>query len=201
MENLENGNEEQLYLTVQEAAEQLLMSQSSVYSWVERGRLEAEELPSGKIIVISRSELEKIRKINTKSKRNKVSKQPTVSTVKSLENSVIDAEITEISDEFQQNPETRVSTSIPESSNKLQDSIELAKLISDLSAKAGKYELLSDLQKENRENAEYWKNEFFRLQNENNEIKVENIMLKKELKQARKGLFGLFRRKDDFSAE
>ena len=63
MEIAENELDEKLYLTVQEAAEALLMSQSSVYSWVERGRLDSEELPSGKVIVISKKDVEKIRKI------------------------------------------------------------------------------------------------------------------------------------------
>lgn len=195
MEATEKIDDGTLYLTVQEAAEALLMSQSSVYSWLERGRLEAEDLPSGKIIVISKKEVEKIRKINTKSRRNKVSKQTQTESEKNVENLVIDAEITENSEEFQPQRESRVITEIPEVSGKLQDSLELARLISELSAKAGKYELLSDLQKENRENAEYWKNEFFRLQNENNEIRVENALLKKELEKARKGLWGLFSRK------
>lgn len=195
MENIGKIDDGTLYLTVQEAAEALLMSQSSVYAWLDKGKLEAEDMPSGKIIVISKNEVEKIRKLNAKSKRNKVSRQPEVEETENTENSVIDAEITGNSEKLQPAPRRQSERVITENSNKLQDSIELAKLISELSSKAGKYELLSDLQKENRENAEYWKNEFFRLQNENNEIRVENALLKKELEKARKGLWGLFSRK------
>ena len=195
MENIEKVDDGTLYLTVQEAAEALLMSQSSVYSWLDRGKLESEDLPAGKIIVISKNEVEKIRKLNAKSRRNKVSKQSTPEPVKINEKSIIDAEITTNSEKLQPKPKTQAEQVITENSSKLQDSIELAKLISELSSKAGKYELLSDLQKENRENAEYWKNEFFRLQNENNEIRVENALLKKELHEARKGFWGLFSRK------
>lgn len=195
MENIEKVDDGTLYLTVQEAAEALLMSQSSVYSWLERGKLESEDLPSGKIIVISKNEVEKIRKINAKSRRNKVSKQPTKEVCEIVEKSVTLAEIPINSEELQPIPKTQEPKAITENSNKLQDSIELARLISELSSKAGKYELLSDLQKENRENAEYWKNEFFRLQNENNEIRVENALLKKELQEAGKGFWGLFSRK------
>ena len=57
------NSEETLKLSVQEATEVLLMSQSSVYSWIERGKFQTEELPSGRVIVISKNEAEKIRRI------------------------------------------------------------------------------------------------------------------------------------------
>ena len=55
---MKENSDEILKLSVQEATEALLMSQSSVYSWIERGKLKTEELPSGKVIVISRNEIE-----------------------------------------------------------------------------------------------------------------------------------------------
>lgn len=195
MEIAENELDEKLYLTVQEAAEALLMSQSSVYSWVERGRLDSEELPSGKVIVISKKDVEKIRKINLKSRRNRVSKQNIYNVEFSSENSDNLLYFTENSEELQSKPEPRTTSAIPENYSKLQDSLELAKLISELSAKAGKYELLSDLQRQNSDSAEFWKNEFFRLQSENNELKVENTLLKKQLEKKRGGIFGSMFRK------
>ena len=195
MEIAENELDEKLYLTVQEAAEALLMSQASVYSWVERGRLDSEELPSGKVIVISKKDVEKIRKINLKSRRNRVSKQNIYNVEFSSENSDNLLYFTENSEELQSKPDPRTTSAIPENYSKLQDSLELAKLISELSAKAGKYELLSDLQRQNSDSAEFWKNEFFRLQSENNELKVENTLLKKQLEKKRGGIFGSMFRK------
>lgn len=65
----------QLKLSVQEAQELLLLSQSSVYSWIDKGKLQSQDTPGGKIIIISRNEAEEIRNFNLKSRRNKVAKQ------------------------------------------------------------------------------------------------------------------------------
>lgn len=197
----ENKNE-MLKLTVQEATETLLMSQSSVYAWIERGKLTTEELPSGKVIVISRKEVENIRECNLKSRRNRVSKQFTQNSDSFQENHVIDVEFSGDCEENLTNDDVVEQSADSESvfakstinTAGVFGSIEMAKLISELSAKAGKYELLADLQKQNKDNAEYWKNEFFRLQAENNELKADNILLKKELERARRGLFGIFKK-------
>lgn len=194
--------EEILKLSVQEAVDTLLMSQSSVYSWIERGKLQTEDSPSGRVIVISSNEVEKIKEYNLKSRRNRVSKQ-TLSNYDNLqENPVIDVE-------FSSNCEENFTNGANGDQNQRVDdffgnsdasqisgsgTLEIAKLISDLSAKAGKYELLADLQKENKDNAEFWKNEFFRLQNENNELKAENIVLKKELERATRGFWGFLKK-------
>lgn len=183
---------EELKLTVQEAVEALLMSQSSVYSWIDRGKLNTEETPTGKVIVISKNELEKIREYNLKSRRNKVAKQNLQFSDNFQENHIIDAE-------FSSNYEENVTNSGNE------NTYELAKLISELSAKAGKYELLADLQKEQKEDAKYWRDEYFRLQNDyrnlQKEIEMKDLEIAakdkqiEELKSSGKGLLGIFGRK------
>ena len=194
--------EEILKLSVQEAVDTLLMSQSSVYSWIERGKFETEDTPSGKVIVISSNEVEKIKEYNLKSRRNRVSKQNLSNYDNLQENPVIDVEFSSNCEEnfinVTRNEQNLRAEDVLASSEGAQfagaGTLEIAKLISDLSAKAGKYELLADLQKENKDNAEFWKNEFFRLQNENNELKAENIVLKKELERATRGLWGFFKK-------
>ena len=201
-EDMSKKEEEILKLTVQEAVDALLMSQSSVYSWIERGKLKTEELPSGKVIVISRNELEILKEYNLKSRRNRVSKQNLQNSDNLQENHVIDVEFSNNCEENLTNTTKSAQNAYVEDDYDVLSaasqggfsSLEIAKLISDLSAKAGKYELLADLQKENKDNAEFWKNEFFRLQNENNELKAENIVLKKELERTKGGFFGLFRK-------
>lgn len=195
MEKVNGETDETLYLTVQEAAETLLMSQSAVYAWIDKGRFEAENLPSGKVIVISCKEVEKIRNINLKSRRNRVSKQTAHTNEKIVEIPVGDSNLQENPEPHAYSAETFIPSGNNENYNNLQDSLELAKLISELSSKAGKYELLSDLQKESKEDTEYWKNEFFRLQSENNELRAENLLLKKQLENTRKGFLGLFSRR------
>lgn len=199
---MKENSDEILKLSVQEATEALLMSQSSVYSWIERGKLKTEELPSGKVIVISRNEIENIKEYNLKSRRNRVSKQISQNSDSLQENHVIDVEFSgeceenlTNNDEYKQNiGSASFSAQYAQAEAANFGSLEIAKLISDLSLKAGKYELLADLQKENRDNAEFWKNEFFRLQAENNELKAENILLKKELERAKRGVFGFLRK-------
>ena len=66
---------DELKLTIPEAQELLLLSQSSVYSWIDKGKLQSAETPGGKVIVISRKEAEEIRNFNMKSRRNKVARQ------------------------------------------------------------------------------------------------------------------------------
>lgn len=199
---MKENAEDILKLSVQEATEVLLMSQSSVYSWIERGKLKTEELPSGKVIVISRKDIENIKEYNLKSRRNRVSKQIPQNSDNLQENHVIDVEfsgeceenLTNSVDDTQKTDAAGTYTQFAQGVGVGFGSLEIAKLISDLSLKAGKYELLADLQKENRDNAEYWKNEFFRLQAENNELKADNILLKKELERAKRGIFGFIRK-------
>lgn len=199
---MSNNENEVLKLTVQEAVETLLMSQSSVYSWIERGKLKTEELPSGKVIVISKKEVENIKECNLKSRRNRVSKQNTQNSDNLQENPVIDVEFSTNYEEKLNNFEQEQTGVYSEGSvaggtlfsGNSGSALEIAKMISELSSKAGKYELLADLQKENKENAEFWKNEFFRLQAENNELKAENLVLKRDLQNAKRPLFGFSKR-------
>jgi len=94
---------ETLKLTIQEAQELLLLSQSSVYSWIDKGKLQSQETPGGKIIIISRKEAEEIKNFNLKSRRNKVAKQVSQKSEEnsnqnpdsSATNTVINAEILE----------------------------------------------------------------------------------------------------------
>lgn len=183
---------EELKLTVQEAVDALLMSQSSVYSWIDRGKLKTEETPTGKVIVISKNEVEKIKEYNLKSRRNKVAKQNIQNSDNFQENHIIDAE-------YSSNYEENVTNSGNETT------YELAKLISELSAKAGKYELLADLQKEQKEDAKYWRDEYFKLQNDyknlQKDVEIQKLEIAAkdkqidELKAKHKGLFNLFNRK------
>ena len=113
---MSDTKKEILKLTVQEATEALLMSQSSVYSWIERGKLKTEELPSGKVIVISRNEVENIRECNLKSRRNRVSKQNISNSDNLQENHVIDVEFSSNCDEMltnnEQNPQSYYEESV-----------------------------------------------------------------------------------------
>ena len=89
---------DELKLTIQEAQDLLLLSQSSVYSWIDKGKLQSAETPGGKIIVISRKEAEEIRNFNLKSRRNKVAKQVLQKQQQDTaeeENSIINAEVLE----------------------------------------------------------------------------------------------------------
>ena len=154
-------------LTVQDAVEQLLMSQSTIYSWIDKGFLKVEETPAGRFIVISENELQQIRSRNLKSKRNKVSKQLTSQNNAESAPNVVDAEVLNNNEELLRNINTNGNN-------------EIIKLISDLAAKAGKYELLEDIQKQKQEDADYWRNEYFKINNEKNNLQIENAQLIRE---------------------
>lgn len=184
---------ETLKLTVQEATEQLLMSQSSIYSWMEKGKLQFEDAPTGKLIVITKSQLEQIRELNLKSKRNRVSKQQTYDYDNQSQNdNIIDAEY---------------STGNAESSAgfNLNYLKEITDTIKDLAIKAGKVELLEDQRLENKSEVEMWRNKFYEeqtnskiLQNELEKKNLEIDALKKqidELKSKKSGFLGIFGKK------
>ena len=154
----------EIRLTVQDAVEQLLMSQSTIYTWIDKGFLQVEETPAGRVIVISEDELEQIRDRNLKSKRNRVSKQMTSTAGAESVSQVVDAEVVTNTDEILK------STNFAPNSD-------ILKLISDLASKAGKYELIEDIQKQKQEDIEFWRNEYFRLNSENARLQTENAQL------------------------
>ncbi|MDD3325386.1 MAG: hypothetical protein PHN38_09740 [Sulfurospirillaceae bacterium] len=167
---------------MQEAVDRLLMSQSSIYSWIDKGKFKIEDYPTGKLIVISSKEIEEIRELNLKSKRNKVSKQNQPKDVDLQEIPIIEAE-------YSRNYEEPVTNSNEfQLENGMNVSEDFAKYISELSAKAGKYELLADLQKEKEADKEFWKNKYFELQSDYEKLRddikskeLENIALQKQV--------------------
>ena len=178
-------DDEIMKISVQEATELLLMSQSSVYSWIERGKFKTEDLPSGKVIVISGKEAEQIKEYNLKSRRNKVSKQSQQNIDNLQENNVIDAEFTGNYEENVTIPNDN-PLNLAANGSLSKETLKLVELVSNLSAKAGKYELLEDMQKQREQDLEYWKNRYF-------ELKTENDQLKAELEKLRsRSFFGLF---------
>ena len=150
-------------LSVQDAVEQLLMSQSTIYSWIDKGFLKTEETPAGRFIVISENELQQIRSRNLKSKRNKVSKQ----LISENASNVVDAEVLNNGEELLRNINNAGGSDI-------------IKLISDLASKAGKYELLEDIQKQKQQDVDYWRNEYFKINSEKNNLEVEKAQLIRE---------------------
>lgn len=154
----------EIRLTVQDAVEQLLMSQSTIYTWIDKGFLQVEETPAGRVIIISEEELEQIRDRNLKSKRNRVSKQMTSSPAAESVSGVLDAEVLNTQEEL-----FKSTSAMPNN--------DILKLISDLASKAGKYELIEDIQKQKQEDIEFWRNEYFRLNSENARLQTENAQL------------------------
>lgn len=158
-----------LKLTVQEAVEELLMSQSTIYSWIDKGFLKIEDTPAGRVIIISEEELQQIRERNLKSKRNKVSKQITSQNTQETTQNVVDAEIVN-----HHNSED-ILNNLPVGNN-----LEVIKIISDLATKAGKFELLEDIQKQKQEDVEYWRGEYFKINTQMAQLQQENAILIKE---------------------
>ena len=154
-------------LSVQDAVEQLLMSQSTIYTWIDKGFLQVEETPAGRVIVISEEELEQIRDRNLKSKRNRVSKQMTSAPTAENVAGVVDAEVLHSQEDI-----LKATNFAPNS--------DILKMISELAAKAGKYELIEDIQKQKQEDIEFWRNEYFRLNSENARLQMENAQLIRE---------------------
>lgn len=154
---------DELKLTIQEAQDLLLLSQSSVYSWIDKGKLQSAETPGGKIIVISRKEAEEIRNFNLKSRRNKVAKQVLQKQQQDTaeeENSIINAEVLE-------------NNTFAEEVKTSQDlTLQLISRIEELALDAGRYKQLEILRNEEKENVKFWQEKYHEL---NLELKKKDL--------------------------
>ncbi len=154
---------DELKLTIQEAQEMLLLSQSSVYSWIDKGKLQSAETPGGKVIIISRKEAEEIRNFNLKSRRNKVAKQTlqkTSSESASSDTPVINAEILENDTQ---------DDSLKSSQNV---TLRLISRIEELALDAGRFKQLEILRNEEKENVKFWQEKYHEL---NLELKKKDL--------------------------
>ena len=154
---------DELKLTIPEAQELLLLSQSSVYSWIDKGKLQSAETPGGKVIVISRKEAEEIRNFNMKSRRNKVARQVLQKNIKDefeAESPVINAEILENDD----------SESTQKASQDV--TLQLISRIEELAVEAGRFKQLEILRNEEKENVKFWQEKYHEL---NLELKKKDL--------------------------
>ena len=183
----------QLKLSVQEAQELLLLSQSSVYSWIDKGKLQSQDTPGEKIIVISKNEAEEIRNFNLKSRRNKVAKQVLQNSSKdekndaeTLENSVIEAEILGNDTENRkeqplfESTETLVQNDI---SSKSDMTFRLISRIEELAVEAGRFKQLEILRNEEKENVKFWMEKYHELSAELKKKEYEINALKLQIEE------------------
>ncbi len=181
---------DELKLTIPEAQELLLLSQSSVYSWIDKGKLQSAETPGGKVIVISRKEAEEIRNFNMKSRRNKVARQVLQKNIKDefeAESPVINAEILE----------NDGSESTQKASQDV--TLQLISRIEELAVEAGRFKQLEILRNEEKENVKFWQEKYHELnlelkkkESELNSLKLELQALKN--KQSRGTLLSFFKK-------
>ncbi len=185
---------ETLKLTIQEAQELLLLSQSSVYSWIDKGKLQSQETPGGKIIIISRKEAEEIKNFNLKSRRNKVAKQVSQKyseASQNIETAVINAEILEneagkAQNDITVNPATDTllsqNTNISASSD---ITLKLISKIEELALEAGRFKQLEILRNEEKENVKFWQEKYHELSAELKKKDYEILALKAQIEALR----------------
>lgn len=182
---------DELKLTIQEAQDLLLLSQSSVYSWIDKGKLQSAETPGGKIIVISKKEADEIRNFNLKSRRNKVAKQvlqKNTQDTQEQESPVINAEILE--------------NSVSEDGLKnTQDvTLRLISRIEELAVDAGRFKQLEILRNEEKENLKFWQEKYHELNLELKKKELEINSLKAQLeelksRQDQKSFLSIFKKR------
>lgn len=154
----------ELKLSVQAAAQQLLMSVSTVYSWIDKGKLKTEETSTGMVIVISKNELEKLRENNLKSKRNRTAKLAIEENPELQEIPVIDAE-------FYNNVEHEG----PQNTHNI--TFQLINKVEELARQAGELKRLELIRDEEKKDSRHWQNKFFELQNDYNKLQKEHAVL------------------------
>lgn len=181
---------DELKLTIQEAQEMLLLSQSSVYSWIDKGKLQSAETPGGKVIIISRKEAEEIRNFNLKSRRNKVAKQVLQKNPQESlqqDSPVIDAEILE--NDFREE-QLKGEQNI---------TIRLISRIEELALDAGRFKQLEILRNEEKENVKFWQEKYHELNLELKKKESELNALRMELqalkdKHSQRSLLSFFKK-------
>lgn len=204
----------QLKLSVQEAQELLLLSQSSVYSWIDKGKLQSQDTPGGKIIIISRNEAEEIRNFNLKSRRNKVAKQVLQNSSKEegadeesvrnfSESSVVNAEILENgSEERRENYGYDTAQTLTQSLDepKADMTLRLISRIEELAVEAGRFKQLEILRNEEKENVKFWMEKYHELSAELKKKDFEINALKLQIeelkgKNSSGSVFGFFKKR------
>jgi len=174
---------EELKLTIPEARNLLLLSQSSVYSWIDKGKLHSVETPGGKVIIISRKEAEEIRNFNLKSRRNKVAKQVLQNTSQedaSGESPIINAEVMENEGGSEQPSQTQKAP---------QDvTLTLISRIEELAIEAGRFKQLEILRNEEIANVKFWQEKYHELSAELKEKNFEINALKMQVQELQKEL-------------
>lgn len=163
---------DELKLTIQEAQDMLLLSQSSVYSWIDKGKLQSIETPGGKLIIISRKEAEEIKNFNLKSRRNKVAKQgqqrnsKNITPEENFEN-LTSEEISILNPEILENSE-------PQTTQKPSDDLTLRLIgrIEELALDAGRFKQLEILRNEEKEHVKFWQEKYHEL---NAELKKKDL--------------------------
>lgn len=188
----------ELKLTIQEAQETLLLSQSSVYSWIDKGKLRSVETPGGRIIVISKKEAEEIKNLNLKSRRNKVARLSREQEQNSKEQKAENSENIlnpEISTSFQ-NPQSLENSA--STSNDI--TLQLISKIEELALEAGRFKQLEILRNEEKENVKFWQEKYHELNSELKKKDYEINALKLQI-EALKGkfktsLFDIFKSKN-----
>ena len=143
-------------LNCEEAQEQLLIGTSTFYGWYNAKKFDVEKDKDTNIkyLLIEEDTVQKIRAKNLNKRKNKPVLENNEVEQNIPENTVIDAEYSK-----------NENQSFLESSGKLQwnNPLELMKYVADLSAKAGKYELLEDKSKEQKEDTLHWQNKYHEL--------------------------------------
>ncbi len=177
---------DELKLTIQEAQDLLLLSQSSVYSWIDKGKLQSMETPGGKIIIISKKEAEEIRNFNLKSRRNKVAKQ--VLQKNSFEGTKVETPVI--------NAEILEEDAAEESQKPSQDmTLQLISRIEELALDAGRFKQLEILRNEEKENVKFWQEKYHELNLElkKKDLEINSLKLQLQLVQEQKKQKSLLR--------
>ena len=203
---------EELTLSINEAAIQLAMSTKTVYDWIYKNKFKHTDTISGKCILITQQEIDDIRERNISRLNRSNSKNIIQSSQKYKESSEIFIEtpqdFTESYNNFIESSVNSNNFSQKFTENNISENtvmLSMMEQIRELSGKVesyakseGKVELLTSNIIQEKEDAEFYKNEYFKLKYDNELLqKSNNEMLEKikELEARNKsGFFNFFKR-------
>lgn len=174
---------EELKLTVEEAAERLVLSPSSVYTWIEKNKLIVDDSTGQKLIVISSSDADIIRERNLKSKRIRNSNKFQEDSNNLQENTIKDVENSNnLQQQFQNIPVNY------NNSNNF-DPILILEKYENYILKAGQVLQLEDSQKRAEGDKEHWMKLFFEMKYNHESLQERYNKLQEEFENYKKNSF------------
>lgn len=175
---------DKIKLTVKQAITELNMSKSTLYNWMNDGKLDFQDSPRGRIITTTQAQINEIKELQNLTSSH-----------------MQESQILEASYEVHESPLKNTSTILESSGQSNTDIVlELTSKIAQISEKAGQVPLLVDNLAQNKMDSKYWQDKYFEIDSQYKKILEdlrESEKVHANLRLENERLSGIIKEKDD----